>query len=209
MLLYPDPMDPDSFTSYDLNVSNYISELSRELDNVNYSPISEFLDKFSVATKVESVSISKLIEDLDEYFYKSGESGTLKEIGYNGEDTENQIKNALSVIQLAKACIQAARTDNASATDLFGYNKVTNKLDSKSNTNPNAKLAEIEANTADTIYNELEQIEARLKYYKTLVDINSNNRISQFSRTSVRSNTLLFNKIVSRFNLPNFPPGDD
>jgi hypothetical protein len=105
MLFYQDPFDPDNMVSYDQNVSNYITELSKELDNVNYSPIAEFLDKFSVATKVESVSISKLIEDLDEYFYESGRSGTLKEIGYNSEDTENQIKNALSIIQLAKACI--------------------------------------------------------------------------------------------------------
>lgn len=209
MLFYQDPFDPDNMVSYDINVSNYITELSKELDKVNYSPIAEFLDKFSVATKVESVSISKLIEDLDDYFYNSGKSGTLKEIGYNSEDTENQIKNALSIIKLAKACIQAARTDNASATDLFGYNKTINGLDPKSNVNPNAKLAEIDANVADTMYQEIEQIESRLTYYKTLVDINSNNRISKFSRTGVKSNTLLFDKIVTRFNLPNFPPGDD
>ena len=184
-------------------IIKYIRELKNTLDNTKYSPISEFLDNFSVAAKnkKDRISISQLIDNLDDQFTKAGNQNTLSELSYNSEDTEEQIENALYIIELAKASIQAARTDDAKYGDIFGYNVVVNSIDK-------SDLAEIDSNIADTILQELEEVYSRLTYYNLLININSNNKLKTFDRSYTKGYTLIFDKILKRFNLPDYPPGN-
>lgn len=168
------------------------------------SPAAEFLDKFWITTKVtpEQPNITELLEFLHTQANEAGRSGNFEQFGY-GEDTEEKISNALLVIDMAKAVVNAARTDNSKFGDAYGYNKMVNGLDS------NSDLAEIDSNTADTIVEEISEIEQQLIYYKGLADVISGNKLTEHARTNVQVGTLLYKTIIDKFIKPDtFPPDD-
>ena len=173
-------------------------------DNRRRSPVTEFLDKFSIATKTvpNPTNISGLLKFLYEQASSAGSSNIMDQFGF-GEGIDEQITDALKIIEIAKATVYAARTDSAKIGDAFGYNKTINSIDS------NSDLAEIDANTADTIVEEISEVEDELLYYKRIADIVSGNKLTEHEKTGTQVGTLLYKMVIDQFIKPNaFPPDD-
>jgi hypothetical protein len=84
---------------------------------------------------------------------------------------------------------------------MFGYNKTVNEI------TPNSTLAEIDSNTADTILQEIDAVETKLKYYQNIANINSGNKLKEHDKTGVKANMLLFKRFIEKFIDPDtFPP---
>jgi hypothetical protein len=171
--------------------------------NPNYSPILEFIDSFGIATRTDKASqpkVSSVIKAVEQQLQIAGSKNDIEGFGFD-EDIEKQIDNALGTIQLVKAVVNAARTDKARFGDIFGYNKTVNQI------TPNSTLAEIDSNTADTILQEINSVETRLKYYQNIANLNSANKLKEHDKTGVKANTLLFKRFVEKFiDSDNFPP---
>lgn len=172
--------------------------------NTKRSPIIEFLDKFALVSKATNtpVKFSQLAETLYNLASNTAVSGTLDMFGLD-EVVQDQIEDGLKVIELAKAVVNAARTDNAKIGDPYGYNKTINSLDSTSD------LAEIDSNTADTIVQEISNFENELLYYKRIADIVSGNKLTEHEKAHTQINTLLYKTVVDRLvKRDDFPPED-
>jgi len=70
--------------------------------------------------------------------------GVIEEFGYN-TDVQEQLKNALQVIDILAANILGARSDGGKLGAIFGFNSTVNQL------NPDMKLTEIEKDSANTL----------------------------------------------------------
>ena len=173
-------------------------------ENTHRSPIMEFLDKFSTATKVTTVpvTISKLLEELEKQAKAAGNADNFDQFGFS-EGFEEALNNAYKVLSVAEAVVGAARTDAAKWGDVYGYNKTINELDS------NSDLAEIDSNTANVILQDIREVEEQLLYYQRLADVISGNKLSEHERTQTQVGALLYNTLVTRIiEAPDFPPDD-
>jgi hypothetical protein len=105
------------------------------------------------------MKLSQLFSKLEERLIEMGKSNSVESFGYEPGEEEalkQAIDNKSGLFAMAEAVLSAARTDNADYGDLWGYNVTVNNLDKES------KLATIDANTANVMLQELNQIKDRL-----------------------------------------------
>ena len=189
------------------NAAIAIDEVIQNINSKPYSPIIEFLDQFSVMdSQKKTMKLSQLFSKLEGRLIEMGKSNSVESFGYEAGEEEalrQAIDNKSGLFAMAEAVLSAARTDNADYGDLWGYNVTVNNLDKES------KLATIDANTANVMLQELNQIKDRLQYYKLLIDINSNNRLDEHVKTSVKTQSLIFDKFFKRFvDTDSYPPSN-
>lgn len=198
-------------SEYDEDRQNAAIAIDEVIQGINlkpYSPIVQFLDQFSVYmdSQKKTMKLSQLFSKLEERLIEMGKSNSVESFGYEPGEEEalkQAIDNKSGLFAMAEAVLSAARTDNADYGDLWGYNVTVNNLDKES------KLATIDANTANVMLQELNQIKDRLQYYKLLIDINSNNRLDEHVKTSVKTQSLIFDKFFERFvNTDSYPPSN-
>lgn len=200
-------------------LENILSSLNEKIDNSNikkvlleiqdrpYSPILEFLDFLNEDTEIrnhQAIKLSELIRTLEERIISFGNSDNVKEFGFGVNEEEN-ILNAINydygILELAKAVIEASSTNSSDYGDMFGYNVTVNEIDKNSN------LATIDSKTANTIIQEIDDIKLRLQYYKTIIDVNSANKLNQHSKMDVQLNSILFTTFKRLFvDIDNYPP---
>lgn len=190
---------------YDSMSVDYMADIRAIMDainnNPNRSPIVEFIDSFALTTKT-GLSISELIQHLENSLSEKGAQSMLDQYSLVS-DEEEQLDNALQTINLAKAIVNASRTDSGRFGDIFGYNATVNEI------TPDSHLAELDSNTADTIVQELDNLATRLKYYKTIAEINSGNRLKEHEQTGVKVNTILYDTVMTHIvERDDFPPDD-
>lgn len=163
-----------------------MEEAKAQINSLKHSNIAELLDQFSLSTTDSDIKISKLLEDVT--ISLKDNMDNLSDFNLN-EERLNQIKEALSIINIFKAQLLSARVDNADLSNLYGMNVTINELDSEAN------LAEIQSNVADAMMQDLESIELRLQTFQKIIATNNAQKLTEQTRTASNKNIIVYDRI--------------
>lgn len=163
-----------------------MEEAKAQINSLKHSNIAELLDQFSLSTTDSDIKISKLLEDVTISLKDSMDN--LSDFNLNNERLD-QIKEALSIINIFKAQLLSARVDNADLSNLYGMNVTINELDSEAN------LAEIQSNVADAMMQDLESIELRLQTFQKIIATNNAQKLAEQTRTANNKNIIVYDRI--------------
>ena len=186
--------DQEQFNEAITNLENLEETLQtqiKQIQELNYTPISENLKSFAVG-----MGSDQSVMDLLEYAINAGkEKGgklSLDQVLLDDKKLK-QFEEAEKILKLYRASIVAARNDNADLDHIFGYNKVLNELcKSTDNWQP---LAEIDADTAQLAIQDVNMVLQRLEFLKELSSLNKGNKLNLQSQTAANKSYILFNKI--------------
>lgn len=165
-----------------VKINNAITKINK----LAHSNISELLDQFSLSTSDSNVKMSKLMDEIEIALRDT--AGDIASFNLNN-DKLNQVKEALSVIDMFKAQLLSARADNADLYNIYGMNSTINELDSEAN------LAEIPSNIADAMMQDIETLELKFKMFQNVIAANNAQKLSEQTRTATNKNIIVFNKL--------------
>ena len=194
--------DGDSFDDFDLYDSmdpDYQDELRKRndlykeysaiIDSKPITPIEQLADQFQLAIGDNNhIKISDLVNTLQEQMSQKANLGVIEEFGYNS-DVQEQLKNALQVLDILAANILGARSDGGKLGAIFGFNSTVNQL------NPDMKLTEIEKDSANTLMQDLAKLKVQLEYFKTIFDVNSGQKLEEQKKIHHRVNYAFIKKM--------------
>lgn len=166
----------------------FYKEYSAIIDSKPTTPIEQLADQFQLALGDNHIKISDLVTTLQNQMSLKANLGVIEEFGY-GTDVQEQLKNALQVIDILAANILGARSDGGKLGAIFGFNSTVNQL------NPDMKLAEIEKDSANTLMQDLAKLKVKLEYFKTIFDVNSGQKLEEQKKIHNRVNYAFIKKI--------------
>jgi hypothetical protein len=91
-----------------------------------------------------------------------------------------------------RSAIVGARTDAVDLDNIVGFNTTLNEI---SGTKDKIQLAEIDAQTADLILQDVDTVLKRLDYAKTLHNLNTGNKYNVQAKTALNKQYIIHNKI--------------
>ena len=91
-----------------------------------------------------------------------------------------------------RSAIVGARTDAVDLDNIVGFNTTLNEI---SGTKDKIQLAEIDAQTADLILQDIDTVLKRLDYAKTLHNLNTGNKYNVQAKTALNKQYIIHNKI--------------
>ena len=188
----------DDFELYDETDPDYQNELTKRtqlykeyssiIDSKPVTPIEQLADQFQLAVGDNHIKISDLVTVLQNQMTQKANLGVIEEFGYN-TDVQEQLRNALQVIDILAANILGARSDGGKLGAIFGFNSTVNQL------NPDMKLAEIEKDSANTLMQDLAKLKTKLEYFKTIFDVNSGQKLEEQKKIHNRVNYAFIKKM--------------
>ena len=183
-----DETDPEYQEELKKRESLY-KEYSAIIDSKPTTPIEQLADQFQLALGDNNhIKISDLITTLQNQMSLKANLGVIEEFGY-GTDVQEQIKNALQVLDILASNILGARSDGGKLGAIFGFNSTVNQL------NPGMKLAEIEKDSANTLMQDLAKLRTQLEYFKTIFDVNSGQKLEEQKKIHNRVNYSFIKKM--------------
>ena len=183
--------EADQYTLASERIEQVYQQLNQkvsEIEQLNYTPISENLRNFAVGLGA-SKSVLDLLEDSvkKETTYQDAAENIIIDA-----NTSKQFKEAENLLKFYRASIVASRNDNADVDHIFGYNKSLNEL--LSSTENWVPLAEIDGETADLAIQDINMALKRLHAIKGISDLNQGNKMNVQNYTSANKNFILYNK---------------
>ena len=165
-----------------------LQEKINSLSELPSTPILEGLRKFQLSTTVD-----QSVMDLVEYLITK-ENSDSKDISAFQLDnvTLEQFKAARQFLEMYRAAIVGARYDNVDIDSIVGFNTTLNEV---SGTNEGPKLAEIDAQTADLILEDINKIISRINYSEGLHKLNTGNKYNVQAKTALNKQFILHNKL--------------
>lgn len=157
-----------------------------QINSLQHSNIIELLDQFSLSVTDSDIKVSKLLEDVTTSLKDNMDN--LSDFNLSNERLD-QIKEALSIINIFKAQLLSARVDNADLNNLYGMNTTINELDSEAN------LAELQSNVADAMMQDIESIELRLQTFQKIIAANNAHSFAEQTRTANNKNIIVYDRI--------------
>lgn len=165
-----------------------IQKQQEQIDKLSNTPILENLKNFQLSTAAEDTVldlITKLIQQ---------ENGTIKDISQLQLDdvTTQQFKDARTLLTMYRAAIVGARYDNVDIDTIIGFNTTLNELSGK---NESPQLAEIDAQTADLILEDINKLLHRLDYIEQIHTLNTGNKYNVQNKVATNKQFILYNRI--------------
>ena len=194
---YYDPEMPGNESDKSWDLSDYygdfwpkLDELNANMDKLSNTPIVENLRQFQTST-----SIDKTVLDLIEMLQK-GEIDNIKDLSAIefDQNTLQLFKDARDLLTMYRSAIVGARFDNVDLDNIVGFNTTLNEISGKNET---PKLAEIDAQTADLILEDINKLLKRIDYSEEIHKLNSGNKYNSQDKTALNKQFILFNKIKS------------
>lgn len=167
------------------------------LDNLNSSPMEINLNQFIQKLGINNINVFELIGNLD---------GSLQGIGLKKFNLTSKalqdIDIVMKTIRLYQAVLTASRVDDLHANNLWGYTSVVNELSAKAN-NP-TNYAEINKEFADVVWEDLQALYVKLRWYKQIHELNKGNKIHANERIATKQHALIVKKL--RYIISVYPP---
>ena len=157
----------------------------RELPN---TPIIDNLSKFQLSTNVDKSVLDLVISLIDQ---EESDKNQISDFQLN-KDTIDLFAPARTFLELYRSTIVGARYDNVDLDHIVGFNTTLNEL-SGSKEKPN--LAEIDAQTADLILQDINMALARLDYAEGLHNLNTGNKYNVQNKASLNKQFIMYNRI--------------
>ena len=163
----------------------------REIEALSNTPLEQNLNNFAISMGKNPINITQLINKLNTSFNES--SDNVSEFVINNLLTE--LNNAIQTLDLYKAAISAARTDNIGFGNLFGFNATLNEAAAKVEGAEKLNLAEIDKTVADLFIEDINVNLNKLKLLKKLHHINTGQKLSKQDRVATRKDILIYKKL--------------
>lgn len=170
------------------NKINTLTERLNELDNLPSTPILANLAKFQLSTSIPKDTL-QLIGDL--LFKEKQNKSDIGALQYD-QVTLDSFKHAEQLLLMYRSAIIGARNDSVDIDTIIGFNSTLNEL-SGSEESPN--LAEIDAQTADLILEDVNMLLERIGYAKALHKLNTGNKFNIQDKTALNKHYIVHNKI--------------
>ena len=165
-----------------------LSEKLQILDNLPSTPIVDNLKKFHLSTTFDQ-SVLDLVIDM---ITQEGKFASQIDTFQLDTDTLNLFEEARHFLELYRSAIVGARYDNIDIDHIVGFNTTLNEL---SGTNEKPNLAEIDAQTADLILEDVNMVLKRINFAEGLHTLNTGNKYNVQDKTGLNKQYILYNKI--------------
>jgi flagellar biosynthesis/type III secretory pathway chaperone len=90
-----------------------------------------------------------------------------------------------------RTAIVGARYDNVDIDTIIGFNTTLNELSGKEES---PKLAEIDAQTADLVLEDINKLLHRIEYIEQIHNLNTGNKYNVQNKTALNKQFILFNR---------------
>lgn len=171
------------------------TKLNSELENINSSPIEEFLSNIIATLQSTGIDTTGMITDLSKFMNDLANSSNIEEFSYDSE-MDQKIRATLDLMEIAHSHLEAAKTEiSADIGNFFGYNATMNELSKKYPIKGQSteKLVTIKSSTANSLMHDLAKIYKDLKFYQSIFNANTNTKLVDHIKTDLKLNTIYFN----------------
>ena len=121
MLSPVDKAKRDELTGY----KNEMLQAVEKIKELPHTPIEEIINQFSITAKGEPLNVSELLDKLNGILKGSIQDPSALLLG---NDINEQVRQAIQLLDVFEAVIEGAKTDNGQMNNLLGYNYYLNKL---------------------------------------------------------------------------------
>ena len=165
-----------------------LSKKAEELEKLSNTPIIENLRQFQLSTATDKSAV-----DLVEYLIRreQQEQGDISAFQLDNV-TIQQFEDARKLLTMYRSAIVGARTDAVDIDNIVGFNTTLNEISGEKDT---VKLAEIDAQTADLILQDIDTVLKRIDYSETLHKLNTGNKYNVQAKTALNKQYIIHNKI--------------
>lgn len=189
-------LSEDQYISINLELEN----LKKQLDQLPNTAIESSLNNFSITINQEELNYIQLLQKLNKLLKNS--TTDVSQFMANG--LLEELKNAIFIAQMYRAAIVGASTDNASLSNIFGYNTTINDVLKAQGDTP--VLAEIDSRTANLIIADIDGVLNKLIYFKNLIDFNNGQSLNAQDQAGLKFAQLVHKKLRYIINIPNDDP---
>ena len=185
--------NPDIEEEY-LNMAENLEGLRIQIKDLSNTPIIQSLNSFGTSLTGGEVNIGQLLDILNKQLNNS-----LKDIGEFTTNSDNvkMLDTAIQIISMFKSGVLASEKAPAKINNIYGYNTTMNELVKDSN------LAEIDSDLAATIYQDLDTLLSKFKFFKKLIESNANQKLKEQNRVSVNKDFIFYKRTIRLLdNLP-------
>ena len=187
-------IDPNPWRAKEIELSN----LEEQIDTLNNTPFEQNYNQFRISIGENPINITELLEKLNNLFNKN--STHIQDFSIS-QDALLELENAIATMEMYRASILGARTDQAQQGDLFGYNATLNEVSKKLGKETN--LAEISSYFADILVADIDTNLNKLKFLRDLYNVNSGQKLAKQERVAVKTGSLLYKGLRKIINIPN------
>ena len=182
--------DMDKSMKY-ADIKDNFQKTRNEIKELPSTPILEWLSSYQTAATTSTIDIKKHYENTLLKFKNAG-----KDLDTFGLDTqwENDNLEIETLIASFKAIISGMRTDNADFNNPTSYTKVLNEVYRASKIQNYIPLAEMTAEDADLVLQDLEIMEERLQFAKNLHALNKGQKLKEQSKVGINQTLMLFDQ---------------
>ena len=197
--------NPMDMSSPWMSVIQNLADSLYKLTNLNATPIEQQLEDVSIALTGKPINIRELITKINEIFNDTKQDVTQFNIS---EELGDQIDEAISIISLYRAAVNATKTDNlgfvsnrnelgqnVETANLWGYTKTLNELNKKYQIKDWQELAELDSDAANSFIADLDILANKLIFYKKLYNTNQGQKLNRQNRVATNATYLFYNKL--------------
>lgn len=164
---------------------------ARDIEALNNTPLEQNLNQFAISIGKDPINITQLIDKLNQAFTEVQSNIT----NFSPRQLEVELENALYTLELYRAAIVAARTDNVNIGNLFGFNATLNEVASKVEGAEQLNLAEIDKNVADLFVQDIDTNLNRLRLLQHIYVLNQGQKLSKQQRISDKKDLLVYKRM--------------
>lgn len=180
---YPDPNLEDLLDEF--------SEIKRQINNLANTPIIDSLNNFGKSLTRNEFHIDKLLDNLNKQL-----NNNLNDIGEFTANPDNikAIDTAIQLISMFRSGILAAEKAPARVNNIYGYNVTMNELVKDLN------LTELDPDLASVIYQDLDTLLSKFKFFKKLIEVNSNQKLKEQGKVATNINFIHYKRTIQLLN---------
>lgn len=167
-----------------------IKDTIKAFENLENTPFEKNLNEFAISYQENPINFNQLMSIVDNLLKVN--KNDLSQLDLS-EITSKEIDNAIKVIQLYQAAINASRIDYVGIDNIWGFSKTINEIAEKTG-NP-INLAEIDSEFANVLLNDLENAKQKLLFVKAQYNFNQGNKLVEQEKTAANTYRIVYNKV--------------
>ncbi len=173
-----------------------LTKIKKQVIKLTNSPIEALLDQFAISID-SKIKASQIIKIANESLEKS--SSDLSQYSL-AEDTRQQLKEILILMDLVANTLQGMKVDNGDLGNLYGYTKTLNQIAHKIGLENYVDMAQIDSNVAEIFLQDLNGIRSRVAFMLNVLNINQGQKLAEHRRVGINKNYLFYQKMVNFVN---------
>lgn len=180
---FPDPNLEDLLDNFE--------KLQRQINNLANTSIIDSLNNFGKSLTGNEFHIDKLLDDLNKQL-----NNNLSDVGEFTVNPDNikALDTAIQLISMFRSGILAAEKAPARINNIYGYNVTMNELVK------DLKLTELDPDLAAVIYQDLDTLLSKFKFFKKLVEVNSNQKLKEQGKVATNINFIHYKRTIQLLN---------